>query len=259
MSAAGSQQNQSGGRQSSDTRPKFETQSVLSMHRQDKGQRDYAAIWVFAVVLTVLTASGVYFSFNLERGILSQPLQSISKLVENVSRYSKSIFSAFDNARQPKDKQTRLAQKHARRGYDHYKENRFSKARAELNKAIKINPKNPDAYFWRARTSIKMERYDDAIIDLKKVIDLKPAYSPAYDNLGWLLMLSNKYDESLSYLNRSIELKPDNGWAHYTLSRVFFKMGDVNKALENAKTACKLGFKDACQDVQRYESQRTDK
>jgi tetratricopeptide (TPR) repeat protein len=258
MGAAASEQNLPGGSQSSDTRPKIEKQSILSMRTQGKGKRDYPAIIVFAVVLTALTATGVYFSLNLEREILSSPLESISKLVKKVSRHAKDIFGEFDNARQPKNKQTRLAQKYVRRGYNHYKEKRFSKARQELDKAIEINPENSEAYFWRARTLIKMVKYDEAVMDLKKGIDLKPEYGPAYDNLGWLLILSDNYEESLYYLNRSIELKPDNAWAHFMRGRVFYKMGDIETALENAQTACKLGFKDACEDVQQYESQRTE-
>ena len=259
MSAAASEQNLPEGRQSSDNRPKFAEQSVLSMRTHGKGKRDYPAIIVFAVVLTLLIAAGVYFSLNLERGILSTPRQSFSKLVEKVSRYAEGIIEEFNKAPQPKSKQNRLAQKHVRRGYELYKKNRFSKARQELDKAIEMNPQNPEAYFWRARTLIKMVQYDEAVKDLEKVIDLKPAYSPAYDNLGWLLMLSKRHEESLSYLNRSIELKPENGWAYYMRGRVFSEMGDLNQALNNAKTACKMGYKDACQDVQRYESQRIEK
>jgi tetratricopeptide (TPR) repeat protein len=91
------------------------------------------------------------------------------------------------------------------------------------------------------------------------VVDLNPRYSPAYDNLGWLFMRRDKYDESLIHLNKSIELQPDNGWAHYMRSRIFFKKGDLQKALENAKTACKLDYKDACRDAKSYESQLAEK
>jgi tetratricopeptide (TPR) repeat protein len=246
-------------RGASDTRPKYETQSVLSMSPRDKGKRDYTAIGVFWVVLAILVAAGVYFSLNLERGVLNKPLQTVSKMIEAVSRHGKIIFGEFQKTRQPKSKQARLSKKHVRNGYDHYKENRFKKAREELSQAIEIDPKNAEAYFWRARTFIRMGQYDDAIGDLKTVVDLNPRYSPAYDNLGWLFMRRDKYDESLTHLNKSIELQPDNGWAHYMRSRIFFKKGDLQKALENAKTACKLDYKDACRDARSYESQLAEK
>jgi tetratricopeptide (TPR) repeat protein len=253
-----SARNPSAGRRPSSTQASYETTSVLSMRSQDRGKKDYASLVVFAVVLAVLVATGVYLTLNLDRGVFKKPLQSFSKLADDLSRYGKTILSEFQKVRQPKSKQTRRAQKHVREGYDHYKENRLGKAQEELGKAIEINPQNPEAYFWRARTFIKTENYDEAIMDLKTVIELNPRYSPAYDNLGWLFMRRNKDDESLAYLNRSIELKPNNGWAHYMRSRIFFKKGDLRQALENAKTACKLDYADGCRDVKRYESNLSD-
>ena len=242
----------SGGSETSRTRPEYETSSVLSMRPADQGKKDYTAIGVFSVVLAILIAAGVYFTLNLERGVLKRPLETISKMAGEVSEYGKIIFGEFTKTRQPKNKQARLAKKHVRKGYDHYKESRFKKAEEELSQAIEIDPENAEAYFWRARTFIRMGQYNDAIGDLREVVDLNPRYSPAYDNLGWLFMRRNEYDESLSHLNKSIELKPDNGWAHYMRSRIFFKKGDLQKALESAKTACKLEYKDGCNDVKRY-------
>ena len=242
----------SGSRESSSMRPKYEASSVLSMRSADKGKKDYTAIGVFSVVLAILVAAGVYFTLSLERGALNKPLETISKMAGEVAEYGKIIFGEFTKKHQPKSQQARLAKKHVRKGYDHYKENRFKLAKEELSRAIEINPENAEAYFWRARTSIRMGQYSEAIGDLREVVDLNPSYSPAYDNLGWLFMRRNKYDESLTHLNKSIELKPDNGWAHYMRSRVFFKKGELQKAIESAKTACKLGYKDGCKDVKRY-------
>ena len=242
-------------RRTSGTRPKYDTSSVLSMSPRDQGKKDYTAIGIFSVVLTILVAAGVYFTLNLERGVLNEPLETVSKMAKEVSQYGKTILGEFTKTRQPKNQQAQLAKRHLRKGYDHYKENRFKKAREELSQAIEIDPKNAEAYFWRARTFIRTGQYDEAIGDLKTVVDLNPRYSPAYDNLGWLFMRRNNYDQSLTHLNKSIELKPDNGWAHYMRSRIFFKKGDLQKALENAKTACKLGYKDACRDTKSYESQ----
>jgi len=246
------------GRQSlapSGRRPKYAASSVLSMRSRDKSKRDYPAIAVFALVLSALIATGAYFSLRIERGILNQPLEMFSKLVEDVSRQGKTILDELQKTRQPKSKPSRQAQKHVRQGYDHYKENRIEKAIDELSQAIEIEPQNFEAHFWRARAFMRKGQFESAIGDFKKVLDLNPGYIPAYDNLGWLFMRRNEYDQSLSYLNRSIELKPENGWAHYMRSRIFFKQGDLKNALENAQTACKLDYKDACRDAKSYQSQ----
>jgi len=245
--------------QPSGRRPKYEPSSVLSMRSQDKGKKDYTAIGIFAVILSILIAAGVYFTLNIDRGVLNQPLHKLSKLAEDVSQHGKAIFDEFQKARQPKSQEARLAKKHVRKGYDHYKANRQKQAIEELSQAIEIDPQNTEAFFWRARAFIRLGQFDNAIADLNEVVELNPRYSPAFDNLGWLLMRRNKYDESLIHLNKSIELKPDNGWTHYMRSRIYFKKGDLQNALENAKTACKLGYKDACRDAKSYESQLAEK
>jgi tetratricopeptide (TPR) repeat protein len=242
-----------------DTRPPESLPSVLSMSQKEKGKRDYAAIMVFMVVLAVLIAAGVYFTKSIDKGVLDKPLQAFSKLVDEFSRYSKAILGEFQKEQKTQDKQTRRAQKLVRRGYDHYKGNRLKKAKDELDKAIQMDPKNPEAYFWRARTLIKMGQHDNAIADLQTVVELNPGYSRAYDNLGWLYMRRDKLDESLFYLNSSIKLKPDNGWAHYMRSRIFLKKGDLQKALQSAKTACELDFKDGCEDYKRYKTKTNEK
>ena len=240
-------------RETSGDRPRYALTPVLSMRSQGKGKKDYLAAGVFAAVLCALIALGVYFSLNIERGALNQPLKMISELVDDVTEYGKAIVGEFQKEQQP-----RRAKRHLRKGYDHYKENRLKEALQELSLAIETHPENPDAYFWRARTFIRLEQYDNAMADLKVVVNLKPRYSPAYDNLGWLFMRRNDYDESLSNLNKSIELKPDNGWAHYMRGRVFFNKGDFQKAVENAETACKLGYKDGCRDAKRYGANLTE-
>ncbi len=240
-------------------RPEDEISSVLSLRSQDRAKKDYTAISVFAVVLTLLIGIGVYFSLDINRGALNQSYDTLSELVEKVSQYGRAIFGELLKSRQPKSQETRMTKKHVRKGYEHYKANRQRKAIEELSQAIEIDPQNAEAYFWRARAFIRLGQFDNAIADLREVVDLNPRYSPAYDNLGWLLMRRNKYDESLIHLNKSIELKPDNGWAHYMRSRIYFKKGDLQKALDNAKTACKLGYKDACRDAKSYESQLAEK
>ena len=240
-------------REGASGQPKYAASSVLSMRSQDKGKKDYLAGGVFAGVLCILIAIGVYFSANIERGALNRPLQMVSELVDEVTEYGKAVLGQFQKEQQP-----RRAKRHVRKGYNHYKENRLKDALQELSLAIETHPKNAEAYFWRARTFIRLEQYDNAMADLKMVVKLKPSYSPAYDNLGWLFMRRNDYDESLANLNKSIELKPDNGWAHYMRGRVFFNKGDFQKAVENAETACKLGYEDGCRDAKRYGAELTE-
>ncbi|MGD8723602.1 MAG: tetratricopeptide repeat protein [Desulfobacterales bacterium] len=237
---------------------KYEAFPVLTTRPMEKGRKDYLAFGVFVVVLCALIAVGVYVSLGIKQGVLTQPLKKASELVDDVVDYGKSIWGQIKKERQPRNRQARQAQRNLRKGYDDYKENRLKKALDKLNLAIESSPQNYEAYFWRARTYIRMEQFENATRDLNRVVEINPEYGPAYDNLGWLFMRRNKFDESLDYLNKSIELKPDNGWAHYMRGRVYFNKGDLQKAFENANTACRLGNKDGCRDARRYKSKLTE-
>jgi tetratricopeptide (TPR) repeat protein len=242
------------GKDASDRRPKYEMTPVLSTRPQEKGSRDYLAISVFVLVLAALVATGVYFSLNVRGGVLNEPLKMVSDLADDVVAYGKSVWKQIKKEQQPESKQDRRARKHLRKGYDYYKANRLKEALEKFDTAIKSDPENYEAYFWRARTYIRLGQFDNAVTDLNQVVELNPRYSAAYDNLGWLFMRRNKFDESLDHLNKSIELKPDNGWAHYMRGRVFFNKGNLDEAYENANAACQLGYKDGCRDAKRYES-----
>ena len=239
-------------------RPKYEMTPVLSTRPQEKGRRDYLAISVFLAVLAVLVATGVYFSLNVRGGVLNEPLKKVSELADDVVAYGKSVWEQIKGEQQPQKRQGRRARKHLRKGYDHYKANRLKEALEKLGQAIESDPKNHEAYFWRARTYIRLGQFDNAIEDLNQVVELNPRYTAAYDNLGWLFMRRNKFDESLDHLNKSIELKPDSGWTHYMRGRVYFNKGNLKEAYENATAACQLGYKDGCRDAKRYESKLTE-
>ena len=77
-------------------RPKYAAESVLSMRPRDKGKKDYLATGVFVIVLGVLIAAGVYFSLNIKADAWNQPLQIISRLVDEVTEHGKNILP--DNA-----------------------------------------------------------------------------------------------------------------------------------------------------------------
>jgi tetratricopeptide (TPR) repeat protein len=151
--------------------PKYAASSVLSMRLQDKGKKDYLATGVFAIVLCALIAIGVYFSLNIKGDALNEPLRIISELVDDVTEYGKTIFREFQ-----KDQQPRQTKRHLRKGHDYYKENRLKEALHELNLAIEAHPENAEAYFWRARTFIRLEQYDKAIADLKTVVNMTKAF-----------------------------------------------------------------------------------
>ena len=232
--------------QVSDTRLAEPIPSVMSMASKEKGSRDYLALAVVGFALIILVAACVYLASNIKTNFVSKPIKSVSRLFDDITEIGKLIINDVSKSKQPQKNRTQQARKHMRHGYGHYQDKRFKQALVEYSKAVKLDPNNPEAYFWKARTLIKMQQFDKALIDLQKSVKLNPKHSKAYDNLGWLYMMRGDYDQSINYLNKSIQLKPNNGWAYYTRGHIYFKKGDRQKGLVDAEKACEIGYKEGC-------------
>jgi tetratricopeptide (TPR) repeat protein len=144
------------------------------------------------------------------------------------------------------------ARAHVLKGYRLHRQKSYNEALAELNKALEIDPKNPDAYYWRGRTLVAQGNLDQGEEDLKTAVRWRPDYAEAYDHLGWLASRQGRADEAISYLTKSVELKPDNAWALYNRSRLFFSKGDLAGAMRDAEKACSLGYQDGCKAYESY-------
>jgi tetratricopeptide (TPR) repeat protein len=238
--------------QISDTRFAEPIPSVMSMASKEKGTRDYLAIAVVGFALIILVAACVYLASNIKTTFVSKPMKSVSRFFDDITELGKLIINDVSKSKKPQKNRTQQARKHMRLGYGHYQDKRFKQALVEYSKAVQLDPNNPEAYFWKARTLIKMQQFDKALIDLQKSVKLNPRHSKAYDNLGWLYMMRGDYDKSINYLNKSIQLKPNNGWAYYTRGHIYFKKGDRQKGLVDAEKACKIGYEDGCKIYDQY-------
>src|SRR6185503_2225462 len=61
----------------------------------------------------------------------------------------------------------------------------FGNALAALDRAIEIDPKRFDAYFYRAEIFVIQKKSEQAIADFSKVIEIDPKASTAYNKRGW--------------------------------------------------------------------------
>lgn len=71
--------------------------------------------------------------------------------------------------------------------YNYYLEERYDEAISEFRKAIKLNPKNYEAYFNWALALSMSGRYEEAAKINKTVTELKPDAAEPYYNWGWNL------------------------------------------------------------------------
>ena len=75
----------------------------------------------------------------------------------------------------------------------------FEKAEEALDKAIKYDKSNYEAYYNRGCARINRKKYKEAIEDLEEAIALKPDYADAYFNIGRVYFLLNEEEKACEY------------------------------------------------------------
>ena len=97
-------------------------------------------------------------------------------------------------------------------------------------KAIKINPKIPDAHNNLASIYIRLGEYDKASKHIKEAIRINPKFSLAYNNLGMLKTNTGFLEEGKSNFLKAIELDPKNIMAFYNLANLYQKLNDIENS-----------------------------
>ena len=114
------------------------------------------------------------------------------------------------------------------------------KAKSNLKKSIKINPRNHEAYFNLGRIFSETKNYDEAIKFYQKAIEQKPDYLKVFYNLGIIYSTLNKTNEAVEYYQKVLALNPNHMFAHFALGNVLLKSNKPGPALLEYKKAIKL-------------------
>ena len=86
-----------------------------------------------------------------------------------------------------------------------YNSSNFKAAEEQFTIAIKYDPDNHEAYYYRGCCKFNRSAYDDAIVDFEKALEVKPDYADAEFNLGRTYFLKNDYDMACFYYKAAQE------------------------------------------------------
>ena len=104
------------------------------------------------------------------------------------------------------------------------------------NKAMRLEPKNPDAHQCAANASMSLERYDDAVRHYRNAVNCDPGNGNRYYNLAFALTTQEKIADAMKNFAKAEELgcSPENLVQLYNvLGIICFDIGRYDDALVN--------------------------
>lgn len=169
-----------------------------------------------------------------------------------------------------------FTQAYVERGVLLYKTGRMENAIYDFNMALKLEPSNAKALYWRGCVYMNYSKFREAVADFKKAVphdkgadvcamagfalertgDLDgalamlqkalqrdPAHVKALGLRGEILVRRRRYDEALEDLTKAIEADPRNADALAARAQVSLFRGNFGKALEDINAALKINPK----------------
>ncbi|MBE9031252.1 tetratricopeptide repeat protein [filamentous cyanobacterium LEGE 11480] len=123
---------------------------------------------------------------------------------------------------------------------------------AAYNKAIQLNPNDPEVLQWRGNLLVALGRYEEAIGAYDRAIQALPENATLWCCLAGTLLKLKRHKESLECFDRAIKLKPENHTPWYWRGRVLVDLKQLPAAIEALERSLSLkpDFQPAKHDLQ---------
>jgi len=125
-------------------------------------------------------------------------------------------------------------------GFSFAEKNEYNKAIKSYDKALKLNPDDFYAWYYKGNAFYKLNQYNEAIKCFNKASELNPDYLYAWYYKGNTLINLKEYEEAIKCYNKALELDPDYLYAWYYKGYAFYKLNQYEKAIKYYNTALKL-------------------
>jgi serine/threonine-protein kinase len=153
---------------------------------------------------------------------------SIADLSSSGGGSAQDFERALDSARKAIELAPNLADGYVVRSFARVSYQRdWAGARADLEKALALNPSNSGAVISYARLMAAHGRLPEAIAASKKATEIDPILSLGWIQVGRYLAASGRLDEARPALDRALAISPDSDYARTHLGIVQLLTGDA--------------------------------
>lgn len=114
----------------------------------------------------------------------------------------------------------------------------YEAALAVLEKALKVEPNEPDLLYDKAMLAERLKKVDVVESTLSRLIELRPDNAQAYNALGYSLVERNvRLEEARQLITRALELAPRDPFILDSMGWVMFRLGQPKVALVHLEEA----------------------
>ena len=113
----------------------------------------------------------------------------------------------------------------------------LTRAQKLLSEAVKLDPKDADAYYSLGFADSFLRNYDEAIMDLEAAVRLKPDYWKAFYALGNLYMNIALPEKAIEPYKEMVKQQPDDARGYLGLGNAYYENSRWDEASQ-AYTKC---------------------
>lgn len=122
----------------------------------------------------------------------------------------------------------------------HNGKGQYNLALQEIQRALKLEPLDPDAMLGEAAVYSSMGQADQAESGYRKAAVLRPQAWDGFYELGVFYYRQHRYPEAVAEFERVLEITPDNAMAHATLGGVMQLLEENAEAEKHLKWSIEL-------------------
>ena len=115
-------------------------------------------------------------------------------------------------------------------GEDSLKKHDYAKALEAYNRAIQLDPKQPEFYLEKCNALSGLQRQAEAVTACSEAIRLRPQYAQALRDRGHFEINLGRYSEALADLKQAESLDKNDRGIYYHLGLAYYLTGDFKDA-----------------------------